>query len=489
MRITRATRLFFMLIKKDVPQSVIASNLAKFLEYEDIQQLRLTCHVFSENNILTRYQAKANLERQLNQPRFLISECGDVIYTHKSVYISTKNFRFTSCQTIILKGLNAPFYKIPIKLDQNERVIEMGTNTYTVFLLTNLGRALQVSLEKNYDRSFILKEISFPNMNPDERLTQLRGPQFISNQGNEFYGHTPEHLSPSSLKITKSTATFESGIWPSISARRLGGFHFFKSPPLIVSTAENNIFYNGYHINDQFRTNPFPVFPHGIIKDFKFVNMTLFILNTDGILYSIDAGNQYQRCFDKLVKSIFASLSHVILLTEDEKIYSWGKNDKGQLGIGNTEDTRIFTEVPLSMKPGESIVTIECGYHFSAINTTLQRLLVSGEGLGGYRSTHFENLPNQQYCISFKFKVFLLATFATLAIPLVIYLSSLAAMLFFSQNIIALIVELTIITPYLWYLIADRHLLHPMFNHMSSIYVSLVEALTADTQELHISPN
>ena len=443
------------------------------------------------NDILESSQAQAHLERQISQPRFLISECGNVIYTHNSVYISTKNFRFTSCQTIILKELNAPFYKIPITLAPNERVIEIGTNNFTVFLLTNLGRALGVSRERG-ERSFILRDISFPNMNPDEQLTQLRGPQFISNQGNEFYGHTPKHVSSSSLKITKSTPIIESGIWPSIAAQGLAKFYFFRSPPLIVSTAENRIFFNGYDFNDQFVTSSPFVFPHGTIKDFKFVNKTLFILNTDGFLYFLKTGNQYQRCFDKFdksVKSIFASLTHVILLTEDEKIYSWGKNDKGQLGIGNTEDSRIFTEVPLSMKPGESIVTIECGYHFSAINTTLQRLLVSGEGLGGYRSTYFENLPNQQYCISFKFKVFLLATFATLAILLVIFLSAFAATLFFSQNIIAIIAELTIVTPCLWYLIAERLPLGPMLDHMSSIYVSLVEALTSDTEELHISPN
>lgn len=36
----------------------------------------------------------------------------------------------------------------------------------------------------------------------------------------------------------------------------------------------------------------------------------------------------------ELVKKIATGKSHVLALTESGRVYAWGKNDKGQLGIG-----------------------------------------------------------------------------------------------------------------------------------------------------------
>jgi len=36
----------------------------------------------------------------------------------------------------------------------------------------------------------------------------------------------------------------------------------------------------------------------------------------------------------ELIKKIATGKSHVLALTESGKVYAWGKNDKGQLGIG-----------------------------------------------------------------------------------------------------------------------------------------------------------
>ena len=36
------------------------------------------------------------------------------------------------------------------------------------------------------------------------------------------------------------------------------------------------------------------------------------------------------------VKKIATGKSHVLALTEAGRVYAWGKNDKGQLGLGNT---------------------------------------------------------------------------------------------------------------------------------------------------------
>jgi alpha-tubulin suppressor-like RCC1 family protein len=36
----------------------------------------------------------------------------------------------------------------------------------------------------------------------------------------------------------------------------------------------------------------------------------------------------------ELIKKIATGKSHVLALTESGRVYAWGKNDKGQLGIG-----------------------------------------------------------------------------------------------------------------------------------------------------------
>jgi len=83
----------------------------------------------------------------------------------------------------------------------------------------------------------------------------------------------------------------------------------------------------------------------------EFTAMNTFILKPDNRLYSFGA---HSACLgressldeddkevgevivseDELIKKIATGKSHVLALTLTGKVYAWGKNDKGQLGIG-----------------------------------------------------------------------------------------------------------------------------------------------------------
>lgn len=370
-----------MLPLKELPTDIIDSKLVKCLDFEDTKQLRHTSHAFFNNQQLLASQA--NLERQLNQPRLLISECGDVIYTRKALYISIKSspgsWDNVQNQTFILKDLKTPYYKIKVKLAPDEKVIQIATGNDRVFLLTNLGQPLQVSKITHVTRiysysSLRMRKIEFHPTNPDEQLIKLSKSVFISNHRNAYQ----HNLGLDSLDRVTLT--------PAMSFNIFQNRHYFL-------TSDNHIYLSRHDNPDSY--SRLPVFPHGTIHDIKYIKYYVpFILNKEGQLFTLGKSNEeyYVHIFSKKVKSIFASQNHFMLITEDEKIYSFGKNDFGQLDIGNKMDTAFFTEAPLSMKLGEYIVTNQCGPHFSAITTNQGRVLVSGAGfMEGLNTQHFIN--------------------------------------------------------------------------------------------------
>jgi len=85
--------------------------------------------------------------------------------------------------------------------------------------------------------------------------------------------------------------------------------------------------------------------------------------------------NQYDDVLPKLtiiddlksknIKNMACGIDHYLALTEDGKVYSWGKNDNGQLGLGHRY---VFCQ--RDMKPRlipllDHIVQIGCGCFFS----------------------------------------------------------------------------------------------------------------------------
>ena len=56
---------------------------------------------------------------------------------------------------------------------------------------------------------------------------------------------------------------------------------------------------------------------------------------------NIDSPTKLILNVDSNIKSISCGQSHVIVLLQSGKCYSWGMNDHGQLGLGHTDNSRL----------------------------------------------------------------------------------------------------------------------------------------------------
>lgn len=55
----------------------------------------------------------------------------------------------------------------------------------------------------------------------------------------------------------------------------------------------------------------------------------------------------------------------VCVLVEDGRLFMWGNNSVGQIGLGDEE----FAAEPRQLDVGEAVTWVSCGYHHSAFVT------------------------------------------------------------------------------------------------------------------------
>jgi DUF971 family protein len=68
---------------------------------------------------------------------------------------------------------------------------------------------------------------------------------------------------------------------------------------------------------------------------------------------------------DKVITQIASAYSHNLVLTEDNKLFAFGDNAKGQLGIGNTTQVNEPVEVNLSSLNNQKIVKISAAGRYA----------------------------------------------------------------------------------------------------------------------------
>ncbi|XP_070189606.1 X-linked retinitis pigmentosa GTPase regulator-like [Littorina saxatilis] len=78
-------------------------------------------------------------------------------------------------------------------------------------------------------------------------------------------------------------------------------------------------------------------------------------------------------------RMLAAGCDHSIALTEDARVFVWGGNGEGQLGLG--EELEI--PVPKQLDIGQSVTCISCGYYHSALVTENGELYTFGESDAG----------------------------------------------------------------------------------------------------------
>lgn len=98
------------------------------------------------------------------------------------------------------------------------------------------------------------------------------------------------------------------------------------------------------------------------------------------------------------VKSVHAAYEHYLVLTDLGKLYSWGSNDKGQLGNGTFESSNHPSPIEsnFNLIEGEFIAEVSVGYFHSLAITSNDRVFTWGgnyEGELGDNTTTRKNIP------------------------------------------------------------------------------------------------
>ena len=83
-------------------------------------------------------------------------------------------------------------------------------------------------------------------------------------------------------------------------------------------------------------------------------------------------------CYES-VNNFYNSDDFVLCLTSYNRLYSWGQNDHGQLGIGKLSNNEISKPTLIEYFNDKTIVQICCGYQFSSVLTSDGRVHLWGK--------------------------------------------------------------------------------------------------------------
>lgn len=96
-------------------------------------------------------------------------------------------------------------------------------------------------------------------------------------------------------------------------------------------------------------------------------------------------GNPYSYEVQLLFEKTASGEAHTIGLTLDKKVYVWGWNQYGQLGIGNiiSSNTAIDITEQLNLNSGEIVTDVAAGVNHSSVITSNGRLITWGHNVYG----------------------------------------------------------------------------------------------------------
>ncbi|XP_047457070.1 X-linked retinitis pigmentosa GTPase regulator [Mugil cephalus] len=92
------------------------------------------------------------------------------------------------------------------------------------------------------------------------------------------------------------------------------------------------------------------------------------------------------------IKMLSAGLNTSAALTEDGRLFMWGDNSEGQIGLGDEG----FAADPREVRIGEAVTWVSCGYHHSAFVTVHGDLFTFGKSANGRLGLQAEQLANHR---------------------------------------------------------------------------------------------
>ncbi|XP_041376669.1 uncharacterized protein LOC121389122 [Gigantopelta aegis] len=104
------------------------------------------------------------------------------------------------------------------------------------------------------------------------------------------------------------------------------------------------------------------------------------------VLYYMDVSTCFLMCFSALpprmkIRQVAIGPNHVVVITMEHQVYSWGEGNHGQLGHGNQE--RLSQPVIIEALKGKSVSFACCGDGFSIFASNNGLVLTCGDGSKG----------------------------------------------------------------------------------------------------------
>lgn len=99
----------------------------------------------------------------------------------------------------------------------------------------------------------------------------------------------------------------------------------------------------------------------------------------------------------QVITKVACGLYHTVVVTAGGEVYSFGKNDYGQLGLGHARNAKVPSLVKISTSDSdEKIVDVSCGYYHTVVITEKGKLITWGRndyGQLGIGSKDHKNTP------------------------------------------------------------------------------------------------
>ncbi len=279
-----------------------------------------------------------------------------------------------------------------LMLADDELIIQILTGENHALIITSRGRVFSWGYNDygqlgngSYSNSLIPIEITREfNLSSDEYVIQGDLGAFhslvMTNQGRVFafgknhFGYPNILKSNVPLEISSLLSYLDNESTLMVSAGRLNTFILTTSGRLFGT---GNNFYKQLHIE---------------LKDEE----TSFVELTDN----------FTLATDEILVKIISNQDHMFAITSQHRIFAWGKNTQGQLGIGNIEQILLPRDITpqFDLISGETIVSINAGYNHSGAITSEGRIFLWGSNyydqLGitePYYTIPYDISPNLSY--------------------------------------------------------------------------------------------
>ena len=100
------------------------------------------------------------------------------------------------------------------------------------------------------------------------------------------------------------------------------------------------------------------------------------------------------KLFGKHIVKVACSYYHTVCVSEDDEVFSFGRNDYGQLGQGDNEDKHIPSQIKSLV--GRAVMAVACGQYHTIISLVNGGLVAMGKndyGQLGVESTEARKKP------------------------------------------------------------------------------------------------